>query len=182
VQIIGKLRQPRGICELKRLLTMFLSLLLLAWLAPAAGAHNLSTTAAFSLSGDELTVRFIDVYGAAVEGGKATASAAAPGKKGAPAPLTEVQPGTYRGTVAAPASGEYDILVEITVFKELFRGSIRVLAGDDMAETLVPMVPIDPPLAHSIWGPVLYGAAALVLIVATVVALRKSRGGEEVEE
>lgn len=167
---------------MKRLLSVVLSLLLLLGLAPVAGAHNLSTTAAFSLSGNELTVRLMDVYGAAVEGGQATASAAAPGKKGQPAPLTEIQPGTYRGVIVAPGTGEYDILVEITVFDELFRGSIRVLAGDDLAETLVPMVPIDPPLAHSIWGPVLYGAAALVLIAATVVALRRQRGGEEVEE
>lgn len=161
---------------------MFLGLLLALCLAPVAGAHNLSTTAAFSLAGDELTVRVMDVYGAAVEGGKATVAVAPPGKKGTAVPLAEGQPGTYRGRIAAPGTAEYDLLVEITVFEELFRGSIRVAAGTDLEETLVPMVPIDPPLKHSPWGPMLFGAAALVLVVATVVALRRQRGGAEVEE
>jgi hypothetical protein len=163
----------------KRLVPVLLTLLLILSIAPSVGAHNLSATAAFSLTGDELTVRVMDVYGAAVEGAKATVAASAPGKKGQPAPLTEIQPGTYRGTISAPGTAEYDLLVEITVFEELFRGGIRVAAGESLAETLVPMVPIDPPLKHSFWGPVLYGAAALVLLVATVVALRRQRGAEE---
>ena len=165
---------------MKRILFIFIGLVTLAGVAQA---HNLSTAAAFSLSGNELTVRVMDVYGAAVEGAKASAATAPPdGKQGKAVPLTEVAPGTYRGTLTPPGTDRYDIYVEFTVLNELFRGSLRVKAGEEMAETMVAMVPIDPPLKHSAWGPVLYGAAALVLAVATVVAIRRQRSGEDEEE
>lgn len=160
-----------------------IALLMLILLTSTAGAHNLSTMAAFSLKGGELTVRVMDVYGAAVEGATATATATPPDakKKGAPAALKEIEPGVYRGALLPPNTDTYDIVVEITVFQELFRGGLRVRADEELSETLVGMIPIDPPLKHSVWGPIFYGAAALVLIIATVVAIRRQRSGEEEE-
>ncbi|HWI61417.1 MAG TPA: hypothetical protein VNT75_06255 [Symbiobacteriaceae bacterium] len=165
---------------MKRIL---LTVICLLALTTTASAHNLSTAAAFSLSGNELTVRVMDVYGAAVEGAKSSAATAPPdGRQGKAVALSEVAPGTYRGTLTPPGTDRYDIYVEFTVLNELFRGSLRVKAGEDLAETMVAMVPVDPPLKHSVWGPVLYGAAAVVLVVATVIAIRRQRSGEDEEE
>lgn len=161
---------------MRRILAGLLCLLALAALPPAAGAHNLSTMAALSLKGTDLTVRIMDVYGAAVEGAKATGAAG--GRKAA---LAEGQPGTYRGNLTPPNTDQYDIIVEITIYNELFRGSLRVGRNEELEETLVAMIPIDPPLKHSVWGPIFYGAAAVVLIAATVVAIRRQRRGEEEE-
>ncbi|HYF96222.1 MAG TPA: hypothetical protein VD969_28775 [Symbiobacteriaceae bacterium] len=166
-----------------RRIVVGLAIVLMLFVATAAKAHNLSTVAAFSLQGDELTVRVMDVYGAAVEGATATVTAAPPDsrKKGPPATLKELEPGTYRGALVPPNTDTFDIVVEITVFDELYRGGLRVRADEELAETLVGMIPIDPPLKHSVWGPIFYGAAALVVIVATVVAIRRQRTGEEEE-
>jgi hypothetical protein len=134
------------------------------------------------LKGNALTVKIADPYGAAVEGGAVTAALAAPGgKAGKSVALHETEPGIYTGIISPPDTGEYDTVVEITVVGQLFRGSLRMKAGTDMAETLVPMLPIDPPQGFG-WGPVLYGAAAIVLIVATVIAIMKRPHGEETEE
>lgn len=160
-----------------------LALILLTAMAPVTQAHNLSTTAKFTRAGNELTVRLTDVYGAAVEGGKGTVSTGpAGGRQGAKAALTEVEPGAYRGTITPPpGTGTFEILVEITVMDELFRGGLAVRADEDLTDRPVIMVPIDRPLQHSLWGQAAFGAAALVLIAATVVALKRQRNSEDEE-
>jgi hypothetical protein len=171
-----------GAAGVKRVLSGLFVLLLLTICAMPAQAHTISVTGAWSLKGNQLTVKAADPYGAAVEGGTVTAATGAPGAKpGKALPLREIDPGIYTGIISPPDTGEYDTVVEITVVGQLFRGSLRMKAGTDMAETLVPMLPIDPPQGFG-WGPVLYGAAAIVLIVATVIAIMKRPHGEETEE
>jgi hypothetical protein len=166
---------------MKRLITVSVVFFLLITALPVS-AHTISVTGAWSLKGNQLTVKIADPYGAPVEGGTVTAALGAPGAKpGKAVAFKEMEPGIYSGIISPPDTGEYDTVVEITVVGQLFRGSLRMKAGTDMAETLVPMLPIDPPQGFG-WGPVLYGAAAIVLIVATVIAIMKRPHGEETEE
>ncbi|HYG59405.1 MAG TPA: hypothetical protein VD902_15190 [Symbiobacteriaceae bacterium] len=143
--------------------------------ATAALAHSFAIVSAVSVSGSEVTVRVMDVYGAAVEGGTASLALAPPGgKPGKAVPLTEGPPGTYRGTLTGVNPGDYDAVVDITVLGDLFRGRLRVELGSSMAETAVEMVGIDA-TPHFSWGPVLYGAAVVLLIAATAVAMVRRR-------
>jgi len=159
-----------------------LTLILLTVMAPVTHAHNLSTTAMFTRTGNELTVRLSDVYAAAVEGGRGAVSTAPPGgRQGAKAALTEVEPGAYRGTMTPPGTETFEILVEITVMNELFRGGLAVRADEELTNKPVIMVPVDRPLQHSVWGQAAFGAAALVLIAATVVALKRQRNAQDEE-
>jgi hypothetical protein len=169
---------------LKRLAAALLVLLVSALTAAVAAAHTVSIVAAPSIKGTELTFRALDVYGAAVPTATVTAVVVLPGgSKLKPVKLAEGPEGIYHGSLPLPAEGLYQINVDLTVLDQLFRAQFRGEAGQDMAETLLPMQPID--VASFSWGPILYGGAVIVLVTATAVAIvrrRRGDGGDEEEE
>ncbi len=160
------------------LLLVFMSLLQVS----TAAAHGLTPIAAISLHGDEVTIRLIDTYGAAIEQAEVSVRVGEPeGKPGAPVRLPEVRPGVYEGQVEL-LDGISTLTVEAVIFDELYREAIRVEKGEELPETLLPLAGIDSRLDHFNWGVMLYVAAGIVLVAATAVAVvrtRKSGGGEE---
>jgi len=164
---------------MKRILS---GLILLLVLTATAGAHSLSISGAVSLHGSELTLRVMDFYGAAVEGARVTAAAGLPGgKQSKQVRLTEVSPGTYRGKIITPGSGAYEIIVEVTVLEELFRGPVKAQFGQDLPETMMPLAPIDLQSAFT-WGPIFFGMAVIAVLTATAVALLRGRRTSDEED
>jgi hypothetical protein len=130
----------------------------------------------------ELVVRVVDAYGAAVEGQKVTASAAAPGARPTkPVELKEEPAGTYRGVVTAPGAESYAVTIELDMAGDLHRIVYNVAAGQSKPEEMIPMAQIDQPQGIP-WSRVLYLAAAAVLVAATAVALLKKPQPAEKEE
>lgn len=168
---------------MKRLVT---ALVLAALLLMAGGgwatAHELALFAHVSVDPQgELTVRIVDIYGAAVEGQQVLASAAAPGSRPTKAePLKEEPAGTYRGVVTVPGADRYTVTVDVTLVGDLHRVTYDVKAGEAKSEQRIAMEAIDPP-AGVPWSRVLYMAAAGVLVAATAVALLKKKPAAEGE-
>lgn len=130
----------------------------------------------------QVSVRIVDVYGAALEGQSVTAFATLPsGRSTRPVDLVEGPPGTYRALVAPPPGAvEYDVTIDLKLAGDLHQIILPVKVGESQPEKPIPMSQIDPP--QTPWGRILYiGAAAVVLVVATVVALRKKRPAAEGE-
>lgn len=162
--------------------TYLLALLLAVLLATPAAAHSFNVMAAVSVSGSEITVRVLDVYGATMPGGKATiALTPQGGKAGAPWPLTEGKPGVYSAVLDNLSPGVYTAKVEVTLGADLFRALLQVPVGSSMPETAVEMVGIDT-TPHLPWSSWLFGAAALMVIAATAVAMFRRRPAVDEEE
>ncbi|HLN62800.1 MAG TPA: hypothetical protein VK464_14740 [Symbiobacteriaceae bacterium] len=158
-----------------------LLLCLMALVVPgAASAHTMSLAAAVSLSGNEWSVRALDVYGAPLEG--ATVSGVpvlAGGKAGKALTFTEGPAGTYKASV--PGAGDYALRIEVRMATELFRVEVPVKGGQGFAEKLLPMQPVEEQPGFN-WGPVLYGAAVIVLATGTAYALLRRRQTDDDEE
>lgn len=166
---------------MQRLASVLLAVLLALSVAGIVAAHSFNIMAAVSVSGNEVTVRVLDVYGASVPGGTATLALAPQGGKAGPArPLTEGKPGVYSATLDGVNPGEYAATVEVTLGADLFRARLLVPVGSSMPETAVEMVGIDK-TPH--WtGSVLYGAAVVLVIAATAVAFFRRRQPVDEEE
>jgi hypothetical protein len=143
--------------------------------ALSANAHTLSLVAAVSNKGDLLSVRLLDPYGAAIQGGTVVAFSALPGGKSSkPVPLAEGPAGTYQGAVAPPAD-KYAITVEATLGPDLFRLTLPDRqAGQDSAEALKAMQPVELQPGFD-WTPILYLGAVVVLVTATAAAMLRKR-------
>lgn len=167
---------------MQRIGTYLVALALAVLLATSAAAHSFNVMAAVSVSGSEVTVRVLDVYGAAMPGGKASiALTPQGGKTGAPRALAEVKPGVYSAVLDDVSPGVYTAKVEVTLGADLFRALLQVPVGGSMAETAVDMVGIDT-TPHWPWSSVLFGAAALMVIAATAVAMFRRRPAVDEEE
>lgn len=172
---------------LKRIVGLLLLALVLAMPGVPVLAHSAALVASISTHGNEVTVRALDVYGAAVPGAVARAIPAVPGgKQGKPVTLKEGPPGSYSGVVEPPENGGYRLTVEVTLgtgkLAELFRAQLDMQAGENTPELLVPMAAIDVAQGVS-WGTVVYVGAAVLLVVATGYAwLRQRLAGSETEE
>ncbi len=129
-----------------------------------------------------VTVRIVDVYGAALEGQSLKGYATPPGERPTrPVDLVEGPPGTYRAVIPPPpGASDYELTIDMELAGDLHRIWIAVKAGEGFPEQKVPMAQIDPPQGTA-WGRVLFIGAAAVLVVATAVALKKKRpvAGEE---
>lgn len=158
-------------------------LLAVILLIPVAGAsaHNVSMVAAVSTSGKEVTVRLIDAYGSPLEGAVTSVSFSAPEKTpGQMNRLQEREKGRFVGPITAPRSELYDITVEVTWAKDLFRSSIRAKASQDLSEVLLPMAVVLHPEGTN-WSLYIYVGAAAVVLMATGIALMRQRRPEETE-
>lgn len=152
-------------------------------LIPAAGAsaHSVTMAAAVSTSGDEVTVRLIDPYGAAVEGAVTSIGFSAPDRPpGRLNRLQEREKGRFVGPIRAPESELYDITVEVTWAGDTLRSSIRARAGEDLSEVILPLEVVLHPGGIN-WSLYIYIGAAAVVLMATGLALMKRRGPEEEE-
>jgi hypothetical protein len=165
---------------MKRLAALLLLLVLALVPTGAAQAHMLSLAAAVSVSDGELTLRPLDVYGVALEGARVTAAPLLQGGNlGTALTLAEGPAGSYRTAVPAPGGGA--VRLEVHFAEELYRVDVQVAAGESFAERLLPMQAIEPEPGFQ-WGPVLYGAAAVVLVTGTVYAMMRRRQAENEEE
>jgi hypothetical protein len=164
---------------------LFASLLLCGMLSflPAlpAGAHSLSLVAAVSLSEAELTVRVMDAYRSPSEGARVVVVTTAEGDRpGSPIRLIETAPGTYTGQLRLTEGATHEVVIDVTLYDELYRAFTQVHGGESFGERLIGMMAIEE--QRFPWGWVLYGMAAIVLATATAVALLKRRvTGEEDE-
>ncbi len=158
-----------------------LLLILMALVVPAAAsAHTMSLVAAVSLSGNEWSVRALDVYGAPLEGAAVTGvPVLTGGKTGKAVKFAERPAGTYKATVSG--SGDYALRIEVRMATELFRVEVPVKGGQGFAEKLLPMQAIEEQPGFN-WGPVLYGAAVIVLATGTAYAFLRRRQTEANEE
>lgn len=167
---------------MKRILTLLVLLVTVTASTPAA-AHTLSLVGAVSVNAGELTIRVMDVYGAAPPIERVTAVAAMPGKApgGKRVLLQETAPGVYSGTVPTAGGELFDFEIDVIVMEELYRTRLKnVAAGESRPEALQSMAAVEP-LTFS-WGPILYGVAVVVIVTATVVALLKKRQATEDDE
>lgn len=157
-----------------------LALLLVFIAAATAMAHELSLIAVVSLDHNQLQVRALDPYGAALEGATVTATPLTPGgKDGRPVALAEGPAGTYREEL--PLTGEQEVRVDVVIAGDLFRVLLKTRTGESLAEQQLPMMAIDEE-PHFSWGPYLYGAAVIILLTATGVALLRRRQAAEEED
>jgi hypothetical protein len=165
----------KGVVPVKRMVLLCCLIALVVCGALPAYAHTLSLVAAVSAQGNTLSVRLLDPYGAPLTGGTAVAFTVLPGAIGSkPFPLAEGPAGTYQGTVTPPG-GTYELKVEATLGPDMFRLVLpNRQAGQDSAEQLVPMQPVEPQQGYD-WGPVLYLGAVVVLVTATAVAMLRKR-------
>ncbi len=173
----------KGESFLKRLLSLVMLAITFTLAATGvAGAHSAAQIAAISTKGHQVIVRMVDVYGAPVAEVPVGAVATEPGKlPGKYARLTEGPAGTYTGTVTPPKVEVYQLNVETTLGGEAHRGSLRVRVGEDLPETLIPLVPVLAEEQKGLgWSAYLYIAALVVVAAATAMAfLRKKPAGEE---
>lgn len=154
---------------MKRLIAAWMLLVAILASAGIASAHASSVVAAVSNQANEITVRVLDVYQAAVPGAKVTVAI---GKSGKPVTLTEGPAGTYRGKLSLPTD-DVEAQLVVLVGPDQFQGPVRLNGAKNSAEGLVPLVPIEP--KQFSWGPILYGAAVVVLATATAFALMKKK-------
>lgn len=168
----------------RRLLIAFIALTLATVWSPAARAHNPGIFAFLTYDPVQgLTVRLGDVYGAPIEGGRLIAKVETPGSsRFRTLRLKEGPAGTYTGLLEKGTSGTVQITVDATVFEELFRAVIRIGTEEPKPETILPMIEIGAAPKGFDWNWVLYPAAVLLLIVTTVVAIRRTQreGGADV--
>jgi hypothetical protein len=170
---------------MKRIIAVLCLMLGMAYGAATVSAHAISLIAAVSMQGNQMTVRLLDPYGAKLEGGSVTGTAALTGgESGKAFPLAEGPAGTYQGNVtpAPPAGKTFDVEIQAQLGPDLFRAVLPSrVAGEDSPELLLPMMPVEPQQGFN-WGPVLYLAAVVVLLTATAVAvLRRRAAGDEAE-
>lgn len=165
----------KGVVPVKRMVLLCSLLIAVLVCALPANAHTLSLVAAVSSKGNEVSVRLLDPYGAAVPGGTTVAYTALPGgESNKPVPLAEGPAGTYQGAVTPPG-GTYDLTVEATLGPDLFRLTApNRQAGQDSGEVLMAMQPVEIQQGYD-WTPILYLAAVVVLATATAVAMLRKR-------
>lgn len=152
------------------------ALLLVAAGLGRVAAHEMDLFGHVSVDASgEVTLRVVDVYGALVEGQQVTAYAARDGDQPAgEVTLPEGPAGTYRGVVPAPAEGEYRLTLDMFVGGDLHRLELQVVAGEALPEQTLPMIGIDPPEGFT-WKRLLFYSAGVLLLVTTLIALRRPR-------
>lgn len=154
-------------------LSMLLAGLLLLLAGPVYG-HSISLVVMASLTGpDHVTVKLVDAYTSPIEGAAVTIRSGAPGAKpGKPVKLVEESPGVYTGKIGSTATSQVDVAVEAVLNTELFRANISFDPAQGVTAVTRAMVPIDEPQQLGFpWSSMLMLAAALVLVVGTVIAL-----------
>jgi len=118
-----------------------------------------------------VVARLVDVYGGLVEGQRVELYARPPGGRATkPVVMEEIAPGTYRGRVVPEGAPRYAVTIDLALGGDLHRITLPVVAGEPVPEQTVAMEQIEPrwPFTR-----VLFAAAAAVLAVGTVVALRR---------
>ncbi|WP_374713769.1 hypothetical protein [Symbiobacterium terraclitae] len=159
--------------RLGRLLpALALAAVLLAAAGPLALGHAVDLFGHVQVDEQGTVVaKLVDVYGGLVEGQRVEVHARARGARAtAAAVMEEVAPATYRGTVAPPGDGEYEVVIDLQLGGDLHRITVPAVAGAAVPERVVAMEQIEPrwPFTR-----VLFVAAAAVLALGTVVALRR---------
>lgn len=164
----------------------FLALLVLfgmLWSIPSlpAEAHGLSLIAAVSLAEAELTVRVMDAYRSPSEGALVVVVTTQDGDRpSSPIRLAETAPGTYTGQLRLTEGAPHEVVIDVTLYDELYRVFTQVRGGESFGERLVGLMAIEE--QRFPWGWALYGMAAIILATATAVALLKRREAGEKEE
>lgn len=160
---------------MKRCIGLFLSILLIGLVAVPARAHDVLLLAAVTVKGDQISVRLLDQLASSIPGAKVTLGTGAPGQT----PTRTVKAAedanhVYTAKMTGSLPEVYQITVSAVITEMEFRTSVRARRGEDMAETMIPLVHIEKQPLFT-WENMLYIAAAALLLVATAVALFKRR-------
>lgn len=124
-----------------------------------------------------VVARLVDVYGGLVEGQRVELYARPQGgRAGAPVVMEEVSPGTYRGRAVPDRAGPYEVVIDLPLGGDLHRITLQVEPGVPVPEQYLMMDQIEPLLS---WTRLLFAAAAVVLVVGSVIAWRRRPAGPE---
>jgi len=177
----GNERVRRRRCSrlLPSALAALLSLALLASSAQPALGHAMDVYAHVSVDEQGTVVaRMVDVYGGLVEGQRVELYARPQGgRAGAPVVMEEVGPGIYRGRAVPDRPGPYEAVIDLALGGDVHRVTLQVEPGVPVPEQYLLTEQVEP----LPWTRILFAAAAVVLVVGSVIAWRRRPAGPEPE-
>lgn len=159
----------------RRYLGLLLSLLLIGLTAMPARAHDVVLLAAVTVQGDEVSVRLLDQLASSIPGAKVTLGTGVPAQKPSQTvTATEDASHLYHAKFSGTRPDVYQITVTAFITDMEFRTSVRAKVGENLSETMIPLVHIEKPTGPN-WENILYITAAALLVIATAIALVKRR-------